>query len=250
MISIITITYNAENVLEKTMQSILQQTCRDFEYLLIDGASHDGTVNIIETLAAKDENKDIRIRWISEPDGGLYDAMNKGMNMAEGEYLWFINAGDKIYDETTLQTIVEACKSNPGNDVIYGQSLIIDADEHPLGERHKIAPEKLTRKCLLNGLVVCHQSILVSKAIAPPYDTRYRISADYDWTCKVLARSRGNLYVDRYISKFMISGISAQHRKKSWGERFQIMRRHFGLARTLWAHIKIIIRYPFTRKYN
>lgn len=250
LISIITVTYNAALFLEKTMQSVFNQSFRDFEYLIIDGASKDHTLDIIKKYTLKSENHDISLRWISEPDKGLYDAMNKGMNMALGKFLWFINAGDKIYDENTLQTIVNAYKNNPDSDVIYGQSLIIDIEDNPLGERHKIAPKNLTQKNLLNGLVVCHQSILVNKNIAPRYDLQYRICADYDWTCNVLAKSQKNLYIDKYISKFMTSGLSAIHRKKSWIERFYIMKNHFGLIRTILAHIKIILKYPFTTKYN
>ncbi|HPE99044.1 MAG TPA: glycosyltransferase family 2 protein [Bacteroidales bacterium] len=256
VVSIITITYNAEKVLEKTMQSVLQQKNGSVEYVIVDGNSKDKTVEIIQRFEKEIAEgkypavKSSDFRYISEPDKGLYDAMNKGMQMATGDFVWFINAGDKIFDEHTVEKIENALRLNPSSDVVYGQSLMIGENDQPLGERHKIAPANLKKKHLLRGLVVCHQSILVRKSIAPLYDLQYRISADYDWTAKVLAVSKHNLFIDDYISRFMISGLSAQHRKKSWKERFCIMKKHFGLCRTLWAHFIIIMKYPFTRKYN
>ncbi|MDE5762457.1 MAG: glycosyltransferase [Bacteroidales bacterium] len=246
LFSVITVTYNAAHLLEKTMRSVLEQGFRDFEYILIDGASKDDTLRIIERQAA--QHPDVAVKWVSEPDKGLYDAMNKGLKMAGGRFVWFMNAGDKVFDLNTFGLLAKAYEAQPDAEVLYGQSLIIDEEDRPLGERHKIAPKVLTKRSLLNGLVVCHQSILVSRDIAPLYDTQYRISADYDWTCKVLARSRRNVYVDGYISRFMTSGLSNTHRKKSWMERYRIMRLHFGLWATLWAHVKIVARYPFSKK--
>lgn len=250
-ISIITITYNAERFLPKTIDSILAQTCHDFEYIIVDGKSKDATVEIIQNYENRIQNSEhpFPVRWVSEPDKGLYDAMNKGMRMATGDFVWFMNAGDKVYDENTVTNILENLKADPDADVIYGQSLIIDEEDRPLGERHKIAPKVLTRKSLLNGLVVCHQSILARKSIAPEYDLTYRISADYDWTCKVLSKSKKNLYIDNYLSRFMTAGVSTTQRKKALKERFRIMKKHFGLCATLWAHFKIVVHYPFTTKH-
>jgi len=250
-LSIITITYNAERFLPKTIESILGQKYLDFEYIIVDGQSKDGTVGIIRDCEQRIQSKSLPItfRWVSEPDKGLYDAMNKGMKMAQGEFVWFMNAGDKIYDAQTVANLIQRLESEADADVIYGQSLIIDEEDRPLGERHKIAPKVLTRKSMLNGLVVCHQSILVRRTIAPEYDLSYRITADYDWTCKVLAVSKKNLYIDQYLSRFMTAGVSDVHRKKAWMERYRIMKKHFGLCATLWAHFKIIVRYPFTIKY-
>lgn len=254
-ISVISITYNAEHFLEKTILSVLNQTCSDFEYILVDGASQDNTSSIIRHYAEL-VNKDRfsiapdQFNWISEADKGLYDAMNKGLKMARGEFVWFINAGDKIYDENSLQLILNKLEESPQSDVIYGQSLMIDQNDHPLGERHKTAPKKLNKNCLLRGLVVCHQSILVRKSITPEYDLQYRISSDYDWVCKVLSLSKQNTYIDHYLSRFMISGISAIHRKASLKERFRIMRKQFGLLPTVWAHFLLALRYPFTLKYH
>lgn len=257
-VSVITITYNAERFLKNTIESIISQSNKEFEYLIVDGGSKDGTPDIIRQYAnthyssfaeaeAREPELCPQICWISEPDKGLYDAMNKGLCLAKGDFVWFINAGDKIFDEDTLQAVVDTISQNPSCDVVYGQTIIIDEEENICGERHKIAPKNLTYKSLLNGLVVCHQSILVRNDIAPEYDIQYRISADYDWVCKVLAKSRQNCYIDNYLSRFMIAGVSTQQRKKSWMERYCIMRKHFGLPATLWAHLKIMAKYPFVK---
>lgn len=254
-VSIITITYNAGEFLEKTLLSVLNQSSTDLEYILVDGASTDNTTDVIrqyEDLVSKERFavRPDQFRWISEADQGLYDAMNKGLRMARGEFVWFINAGDKIYDNNSLELILKKLEDTPQSDVLYGQSLIIDQYDKALGERHKTAPAKLKKTSLLMGLVVCHQSILVRRSLAPQYDLHYHVSADYDWVCKVLSLSGQNTYIDSYISRFMVSGLSAKQRKKSLLERFRIMRRHFGLCATLGAHFILALRYPFTRKYN
>ena len=254
-VSIITITFNAEKYLAKTMLSILNQVNVDFEYIIIDGNSTDRTVDIIRQFEQEIKEKKFpniaieNFRWISESDTGLYDAMNKGLNMASGEFVWFMNSGDKIYDNQTLNAVQQIIENEPKIDVVYGQSLMIDKEDNHLGERHKIAPKTLSKKDLLKGLVVCHQSIVVRKSIAPQYNLKYKISADYDWVNTVLSLSKKNIYLDQYLSKFMIAGISSVHRKKSWQERFEIMKRNFGLPATLWAHFVILIKYPFTKKY-
>jgi glycosyltransferase involved in cell wall biosynthesis len=228
------------------MQSVANQSFKDFEYIIIDGNSKDKTLEIINNFQSLPEN----FKGLCEPDSGLYDAMNKGLAMATGEFVWFINAGNAIYSPYTLEKInSEISNLKSQIDIIYGQSLIVNENGKPLGERHKIAPKILTKNSFLNGLVVCHQSILVRREIAQNYNLNYTVSADYDWVLNAFEKSQENLYIDDYLSKFMTSGISAQKRKLSWKERFKIMKNHFGLLKTLFAHILIILKYPFSRKY-
>ena len=254
-LSIITVTFNAENTLANTMLSVLSQSCQDYEYLIVDGNSSDGTMSIVKVFEDRVLKGEFgigseRLRCISEPDRGLYDAMNKGINLAHGDFVWFINAGDKIYSSETLQRVVDAINQNPDADVFYGQSIIINQNDEVLGERHRIAPVNLTKRSLLDGLVVCHQSVVVRRSIAPQYDLRYKLTADYDWMCRVLDVSRKNVYINDYLSKFQAAGLSSQRRKQSLQERFAIMKRHFGLIPTLWSHFCILLKYPFvTRKH-
>ena len=140
-LSIITITFNAERFLPKTIQSVVAQSYPNVEYIIVDGKSTDGTVGIINDFEEQIRAKGIDFKWISEPDKGLYDAMNKGLQMATGDFVWFINAGDEIFDAGTAQIVANAATDSV--DVVYGQTLIIDPNGTPCGERHKIAPKNL-----------------------------------------------------------------------------------------------------------
>lgn len=244
MISIITITYNAERWLERTMRSVLAQTCKDYEYLIVDGGSKDGTVDIVKRL---EPEFDGRLRWKSEPDNGLYDAMNKGLARAQGDFVWYVNAGDEIYGSETLAHVVAAAKDD--TDIVYGKACIVNAEGVKVSEHHKVTPPNLQRKHLLNGLVVSHQAIVVRKSISKPYDTHYSITADYNWVIEAVSASRKNAYLDEYVCKFLTEGVSAKRRKQAWKERFLIMRKQFGLCATLWAHFLIVLKYPFSIKY-
>jgi glycosyltransferase involved in cell wall biosynthesis len=254
-ISIITITYNAEQVLEKTMLSILNQTNPNFEYCIIDGNSKDQTIAIIQRMEKRIRSGEFigfestQFNWISEPDRGLYHAMNKGIDHSTGDFVWFINAGDKLYDPDTVQKVYDLIDIEKDCDFIYGQSIMIDEADHEIGERHKIAPRVLRLNHFLNGLVICHQSVIIKKEIASHYNLNYAIASDYDWVIRAYKNSMCQGYIDQYISKFMIAGVSTQKRKLAWKERFLIMKEHFGLLTTIWAHILIVLKYPFTRKY-
>lgn len=243
-VSIITITYNAAQWLERTMRSVLAQTNTDYEYIIVDGASTDRTVSIIKRL---EPQFDGRLSWQSEPDKGLYDAMNKGIAQAKGDFLWFINAGDEIYATDTLANIVAAATEY--TDIMYGKACIVNAVGQKVSEHHKTTPPNLRLVHLLNGLVVSHQAIIVRRSIVANYDTTYRICADYDWVIKCVRDSRQNVYIDDYLCKFLIGGVSRTQRQRAWKERFLIMRAHFGLWRTLWAHFLIALKYPFSIKY-
>lgn len=261
MLSIITVTYNAEPFLKRTLESIWEQTSDDFEVIVVDGASKDGTVAIVKEYPNQSyaslleamnrttiERK--KIQWISERDKGLYDAMNKGIDMAKGDYVWFVNAGDQLYDSHTIETIEKHLSVAPDSDVVYGQTMIVNEAGECLGERAKRAPHDLSFNSLLKGMVVCHQSILVKRSLASHYDLSYRISADFDWECRALKVSHRNCYVDGYLSRFLSAGISSKQRKKSWKERFSIMVKHFGWIRTISAHLVIVLKYPFSKKYS
>lgn len=243
-VSIITITFNAERFLERTMRSVLAQTSKDYEYIIVDGASKDGTMDIVRRYEPMFEG---RLRYQSEPDKGLYDAMNKGIDRAQGDFVWFINAGDEIYDADTLAAVVARATSNV--DIVYGKAAIVNEEGVKVSEHHKKTPSRLLRSSFLNGLVVSHQAILVRRSIASKYDLRYRICADYDWCIRAVTASRGQAYIDNYVCKFLTAGVSQKQRKRAWKERFHIMQSHFGLMSTLWAHLLIVLKYPFSIKY-
>ena len=154
LFSIITVTYNAARTLPPTLRSVAGQTCRLFEHLVIDGASTDGTQQLVADAGIKETVV------YSETDKGLYDAMNKGLALAKGEYVIFLNAGDSFHSPDTLQTIANAIMDNDFPGIVYGQTDIVDADRRRIGERHLRAPERLTLKSFANGMVVCHQAFV------------------------------------------------------------------------------------------
>ena len=128
------------------------------------------------------------IRLVSEPDSGLYDAMNKGLKLATGDYVWFLNAGDQVYASDTVENMVDGLRGMP--DVIYGGTMIIDEQQHEIGDRRLKPPEKLSWKSFRQGMVVCHQSLIVRREIAPDYNLEYRLSADIDWAIRASKEAR------------------------------------------------------------
>ena len=148
--SVITVTYNAEKVLEDTIQSVIAQTYHHVEYIIVDGASKDGTLSIIDRYRPRIHTV------VSEPDKGLYDAMNKGIALASGDYLCFLNAGDCFHEDDTLQQMVHTINGNELPDVLYGETAIVDEKRHFQRMRRLSAPEVLTWKSFKQGMLVCH----------------------------------------------------------------------------------------------
>ena len=182
--SIITVTYNAEAVLEDTIQSVISQTYHHVEYILVDGASKDGTLSII------DRYRDRITRIVSEPDKGLYDAMNKGIRLATGDYLCFLNAGDSFHEDDTLQQMVRSISGNELPDVLYGETELVDKEGHFIRMRRLAAPEVLTWRSFKQGMLVCHQAFFAKASLVEPYDLQYRFSADFDWCIRVMKKAR------------------------------------------------------------
>ncbi len=235
LISIITVVFNSESFIERTILSIINQTYKNIEYIIIDGGSTDNTIGIIKRY-----EKNISF-WKSEPDSGLYDAMNKGINNAKGRYLWFVNAGDEIYSHDTLENIFNNQKEL--SDIYYGETMITSSGGNEIGLRRLKAPENLTWESFKMGMVVCHQSVIVRKSIAPAFDLNYKCSADYDWVLKSLKKAAHIKNTHMLLSKFMAGGRSRKTITKSLKERFRIMRINYGLFPTLFNHIVIGIKF-------
>lgn len=236
--SIITVTYNASRWLERTLLSVLSQSYAGIEYIIIDGGSTDGTVDLIRQYA------DGIAYWCSEPDRGLYDAMNKGMAHATGDYLWFMNAGDTIYTSDTLQRVAEALKKRVSlPDVIYGETAIVDAAGRPLGMRRLRAPERLTWRSFRMGMLVCHQAFLAKRTLAPAYDLHYRLSADYDWCIRCLRGAKAIVNTRLILANYLEEGLSSVNRKASLRERYAIMCHYYGKVPTLFLHAWFAVRF-------
>lgn len=252
VVSIITVVYNARPLLAKTMESVREQKARYpfIEYVVVDGASKDGTLELIG------QNKDIVSSWVSEPDKGIYDAMNKGLRMATGKYVWFLNAGDFICSDRFLADVFDKAgrfDTEDGlADIYYGQTRLVDSDWKPAGMRRLRAPERLKPESFRMGMLVCHQSVLVRRALADNYDLRYKCSADYDWVLKALRKARVIENTHQVVSCYLKGGKSRQMLVRSWKERFRVMRLQFGLPQTLFFHGLIVLRLflPVRRDYG
>lgn len=237
LISVITITYNASATLPLTMESVAEQTFTDFEHIIVDGASSDDTILIARKMGTP------AVRIISEPDKGLYDAMNKGLKLARGRYLIFLNSGDKFHAPDTLEAYAEAIKKkNP--DIVYGDTDIVDIQGKRIGPRHLSAPAILTVDSFSKGMLICHQAFMVRKDIAPRYDTDYRFSADYDWCIRCIKASRAGdrVNLNRVTIDYLADGMTDHNKKASLIERFKIMAAHYGATKAIAAHLSFIPR--------
>ena len=253
--TIVTITYNAEKVLQRTLDSVLSQTYEGVEHLIVDGASKDGTLLLAEHYKAKSDASESghKVIILSEPDHGIYDAMNKGLTQASGDYIVYMNAGDFFPHADTLEKIVQHCQLNeqptdelPG--VLYGNTDIVDGEGHFLHPRRLQPPAKLTWKSFRNGMLVCHQAFYARTDIAKnqQYDTRYRFSADVDWCIRVMKETeRMGLALcntEMVVANYTEEGATTQNHQASLKERFDVMRRHYGLFSTLVLHAWFVIR--------
>lgn len=236
--SIITVTYNADKVLEATIQSIISQTYKDIEYIIIDGGSKDKTLSIVEKY------KNHIAKVISEPDKGLYDAMNKGLRVATGDYVCFLNAGDTLHEDDTLTMMVKSIEKNQYPDIIYGETAIVDNKREFLQMRRLSTPEKLNWKSFKNGMLVCHQAFYAKREIAKnePYNLKYRFSADFDWCIRVMKRAKSLHNTKITIVDYLNEGMTTKNHKASLKERFNIMCKHYGFISTSLYHLWFIVR--------
>lgn len=233
MISIITVVYNSEQFLERTIRSILNQTYKDVEHIIVDGNSKDNTLKIIQ------QYNDQIAYWMSEPDKGIYDAMNKAQNFANGKYIMFLNSGDEFCDDHVLENVF---KLNANADVYYGDTVITDEQGNELRNRRLRPPQKLSWKDFRYGMLVCHQSIIIKRELSKLYNTEYRIAADIDWAIRSIRDAKSTINTHLNISKFMEGGMSSQHHKKGLEERFKILTSHFGLIPNALVHVYFVFR--------
>lgn len=240
LLTIITITYNAERYLERTLQSVataarlVPGVAHNIEYILVDGASTDGTLQIAERYST------ILSRMLSEPDRGLYDAMNKGLSLATGDYVWFLNAGDEVHDGQVLARLLHAFESQ--DDVYYSDALFVRENGDAVGLRSEVTPHTLPKKIHWHdfalGMKISHQAFIVRKEIAPFYNIT-NLSADIDWEIECLKRSKKTQYLPFVLCRYLTGGLSTQQRRRSLLDRFKVLRKHFGLLPTLVNHLRI-----------
>ncbi len=230
LLSVITVVFNNEKDIERTMLSVLNQTYDRIEYLVIDGKSTDGTLEIIEKYRSQ------LAVLISEKDNGIYDAMNKGLAKATGDYVIFMNSGDEFYEKDTVKTVFA---SAPDADIYYGETEMIGQNLQSLGQRRHKAPENFTWRDFKYGMSVSHQAIFIRRKLVEKYDLNYQLSADIDWILFAAKKARKVVNVHQYVAKYLVGGMSKKQHLQSLTERFAIMRKHYGLLPTVFNHVII-----------
>jgi glycosyltransferase involved in cell wall biosynthesis len=229
-LSVITVVYNNVHDIELTMLSVLNQTYPNIEYIVIDGASTDGTFDVIKKYESRIS------KLISEKDKGIYDAMNKGLALATGDYVLFMNSGDEVYAPDTVTTIFA---TSPDADIYYGETEMINDARESLGRRRHKAPETFTWRSFKYGMNVSHQAIYIRRSLLQLYSSQYQLSADIDWILHAAKKAKKIVNVHRYVAKYLVGGVSKAKHKQSLIERFNIMKTHYGLLSTLLNHVVI-----------
>jgi glycosyltransferase involved in cell wall biosynthesis len=230
ILSVITVVYNNVDDVERTLLSVARQTYTGIEYIVVDGHSTDGTLQVIEKYGGR------ITKLISEKDEGIYDAMNKGLSVATGDYVLFMNSGDEFYSP---QTVANVFATVDNADIYYGETEMMDEKGNSLGRRRHAAPADLTWKSFKYGMSVSHQAIYIKRALTESYDRKYQLSADIDWILHAVKKAKKIVNVNQYVAKYKVGGMSKLRHRQSLAERFDIMRRHYGLLPTVFNHIII-----------
>lgn len=222
-ITVITVCYNAVNLIEDTIKSVLAQTYSNIEYIIIDGGSTDGTRDIIEKYSTR------LAKYISEPDSGIYDAMNKGVKYASGDYINFMNAGDVFFDKDAITRIFGG---GPYDEtLVYGDTLEKSDKGYAFRKASRIAP-----------MPACHQSMFVAteEMRRHPFDTTFKVFADRDFLRKLYERGCTERYIPSIVSIFDVSGISNSAVYKYWFY-LEIRRAHGISSVSRMKYVKYVI---------
>ena len=230
--SIITICHNEARGIAPTCQSIVTQKHANFEWIVVDGASTDGTLEVLEQYRERITN------FVSERDKGIYDAMNKGIMLSRGKYVIFMNGGDRFSSPDVLNLVSRAPKTK----LIYGQLELDETDGVLLGQPDKIRREYLLTHMIHHQAAFFHRSLFKNYGL---YDTQYRIAGDYDFFSRILANDPvSHHYIARPFAVFDRTGISSSkhHRQLRKRENHQIRMKHFPEYRRSAKALRQIIR--------
>lgn len=257
--TIATVCYNAGELLQRTIKSIEEQDYPAIEHLIIDGNSQDETLAHIHHYQERNSRSSIQHEIVcrSEPDEGLYDAMNKALDMATGDYILFLNAGDKLHTATLLSDIAAQLGNHDETAkihqhlpaVLYGHTDLVDNDGHFLRHRRLAPPERLTWRDFKSGMLVCHQAFFARTDIARqfPYDYEtYKFSADFDWCIRIMKEAgHTNTHLHNthlIVADYLSEGLTTKNHKASLLERYDIMCRHYGKCTAMLQHAWFLVR--------
>ncbi|WP_139903730.1 glycosyltransferase family 2 protein [Clostridium thermarum] len=222
LITVVTVCYNSEKTIRDTFESLLNQTNKNFDYIVVDGKSTDNTLNIIKEYLPKFDG---RMRYISEKDNGIYDAMNKGISLCSGDYIGIINSDD-WYETDAIENIINSINDNPEVDLFYGLIRLIKD-----GKEYMIRRNNYDFINEMNGLIQ-HPTCFVKRKVYDKYgvfNTKYKISADLDLMLRLVNNGVKYKPIDKVITNFRIGGASYQN--DNYTELIDIMYRNGFISR-------------------
>lgn len=242
MISIVTATFNSAATLRDTFESILSQTYGDYEYIVVDGGSTDSTVDLIKEYEGRFEG---RMRWLSEKDKGLYDALNKGYAMASGDVVGLLNSDDFFTSEDILQSIADAFESHPETDAVYGDVHFVNPGDLSTPVRYyssaKFSPERMKI-----GYMPAHPSFYARKSCFAEYgsfDLDFKIAADFENLLRLIYVNRiKTLYIPKDFVTMRTGGLSTSGLKS----HIRIMRDHFKAFKKNGVKVSLL---PYLSRY-
>ncbi|TAF31369.1 MAG: glycosyltransferase [Cytophagales bacterium] len=216
LVSVVTVCFNALDALKRTIYSVHSQSFKDYEYLIVDGASRDGTVQFLSSELSQIYDNE-RIRWISEPDKGIYDAMNKALYLAKGDYVIFMNAGDIFVSSEVLEETEPFLRQQAA--VVYGDYVVQNKYYKEL-----VKAESLDTPWL--GMKFCHQSTFIHQDIAlhTPFSGQY-ITSDFEQIYTLFCRGERFLYTKKPIAIFSHDGLSSKNKLKVRYESLEIVQK-------------------------
>lgn len=225
-ISIVTVVFNSEKTISRTIECILSQTIPVYEYIIIDGCSTDSTLNIIKKYIPFFTEKDISFQIISERDCGIYDAMNKGINHSKGDWVGIINSDD-FYENDTIELVENFININKDCEVIYGDMNLFD------NSKIKLIKPNLNLNNLYYSMTLFHPSIFIKKRIYDSYglySLDFRLSSDWDLVLKLYHNNIRFLYLNKTLSNFTIGGAGSGFKFIHFKERFKIRHKYFSIS--------------------
>jgi glycosyltransferase involved in cell wall biosynthesis len=230
-ISVITVCRNEVKTIEETIKSVIEQSFKNIQFIIVDGDSTDGTKEIINKYRDK-----IDI-LIFDKAMGIYGAMNKAVSKASGDYVYFLNANDSFYNKDVVEKVF---KNSEHEDIVYGNVLAKDEAKEWVNKYNKV-----NRSFLINTSI-CHQALFVKRSLFKEYgifDTRYKVVADYDWLLRVLKRGVKTKYIDIIIANYRMGGISdnKKFRKMVLGEYDEVRAKYFSLVEIIIYKLKTFI---------
>lgn len=222
ILSVIVVCFNEQKRIRKTLDSILQQSYKNMECIIVDGASQDGTLEIIEEYRQTFSLSGIEYRVISERDKGIYDAMNKGVKNADGKWVYFLNAGDIFHRKDAVENVMAEIRYE--DEIVIGKVIFFDGY---LGRTIEQAPLEELRK----DMIFCHQAILTKRNLLEDhcFDIGYRYCADYEWLLSMYLEGKRIHCVNTVVADYDGNGVSAKHAEESRKEMRQIQEK-YGLA--------------------